>query len=123
MLRRLRARALRLLTAVALAAATTTVALEELVHAGRAHDVACIAPADVRHDPSSHRFQAPADGREGDTHCVACHIARAPRVGAKVASALCHVGEGRAPRPIPAIGSARAAALASLPPRSPPSLA
>jgi hypothetical protein len=122
MLRLFRARACCALTAVVLAVATTTVALEELLHAGSAHDVGCLAAADVGHDPSSHRFQAPTDERDSDTHCVACHLARAPRVGATVASAVGRADEGRAPRPIPAIGSARAAALASLPPRSPPRL-
>ena len=91
-----------------------------LLHAGVAHDVACASAAEVGHDPSAHKVAAPSGPAETDAHCVACHLARAPRLGAKLESIAAHVREGRALRPAPAIGSARTAALASLPPRSPP---
>jgi mono/diheme cytochrome c family protein len=122
MLRLFRVRAWCWLTALVLAVGTSTAALDELLHAGTAHDFACAPGVDVAHDASSHRFQARADSGGHDGHCVACHFARASRVGAQSASMGEHADEARAPQSVPTIGSARAAALDSLPPRSPPRL-
>ncbi|MGH9349520.1 MAG: hypothetical protein ACRD26_19900 [Vicinamibacterales bacterium] len=122
MLRLFRVRSWCLVTAVVLAVGTTTAAFDELLHAGASHDAPCVAPLDVAHDASSHRFQAPSSDASGKGHCVACHLARSPRIGAQPASVVCLAVEARAPRPIMTIGAARAAALANLPSRSPPPL-
>jgi hypothetical protein len=122
MLRLFRARGCCLLTALALAVGTTTAAFGELLHAGPSHDVACAPAAGEAHDASSHRFKAPADEGSADEHCVGCHFARSPRIGAQSLSHSGHVDEACSLRPVAAIGSARAASLDSLPPRSPPSL-
>lgn len=122
MLRLFRVRACCLATAVLLAVGTTTAAFEELLHAGEAHDAACAPALLADHDASSHRVQTPDDTNDGAGHCVACHLARAPRLGTQSASLVGHVDNAAIPRPAPTIGSARAAALAGLPPRSPPPL-
>jgi hypothetical protein len=120
MLRLFRARACCLITAVLLAAGTTTAAYDELLHAWTSHDVACAPVSDVAHDASSHRVKAPGDPAPHDSHCVGCHLARAPRVGAQPASFAAHCEDVPLVRPVATIGSARAAALDNLPPRSPP---
>ena len=122
MLRLFRARACCLVTALALAMGTTTAVFGELLHAGTSHDAGCVATRDAAHDASSHRFKAPADEASSDDHCVGCHFARSPRIGGHALTHGEHVDEACPPRPVAAIGSARAAALDSLPPRSPPSL-
>ena len=122
MLRLFRARACCLVTALALAVGTSTAALGELLHAGTSHDAGCVSLVDPSHDASSHRFKAPADERSADHHCVGCHFARAPRIGAQSVTHGEQVDEPCSLPPVAAIGSARAAALDSLPPRSPPSL-
>jgi hypothetical protein len=122
MLRLFRARACCLVATVVLSAGTISAAFDELVHVGTSHDVACVSLGNVAHDASSHRFKASPDEANPDEHCVGCHLARAPRVGAQAPSYAGHGGEATSPRPIAAIGSARAAALDSLPPRSPPRL-
>jgi hypothetical protein len=122
MLRLFRARACCLVTALALAVGTTTAALDELLHAGTSHDAACVATIDGPHDASSHRFKAPADEGNSDGHCVGCHFARSPRIGGHSLTHIGHVDESCSLPPVAAIGSARAASLDSLPPRSPPSL-
>jgi hypothetical protein len=114
-----RARACGLITAVLLAAGTTSAALDQFLHGTASHD-ACASLDDLGHDASTHRFDAPEGGPSPDGHCVGCHLARAPRAGAQAVSILGHAGETATLRPIAAIGSARAAALDGLPPRSPP---
>lgn len=110
-----------LVTAVVLAVGTTTAAFEELRHTGTPHDAACARAVGASHDASKHRVEpAPASGDAQSDHCVACHLARAPRLGAQAASTGAHVQEGVAHRPIASIGAARPTALASLPSRSPP---
>lgn len=122
MLRLFRARVCCFVTALALAVGTTTAALGELLHAGTSHDAPCVGTIDAAHDASSHRFKAPADEGSSDDHCVGCHFARSPRIGGHSLTHGAHVDETCALPPLPAIGSARAAALDNLPPRSPPSL-
>ena len=119
MLRLFRMRAWCLVAALLPVVGTTTAAFDELLHAGASHDVACVSGS-APHDASSHRFKAPGGEAAADDHCVGCHLARAPRVGAQAATHAAHVAEASTPRPIAAIGSARAAALDSLPPRAPP---
>lgn len=121
MVRLFRARAFCLIAAVLLTAGAATATSEELLHGGRAHDVAC-ASAEATHDASSHRYDGPAEERGGDHHCVGCHFARSLRIGASVASVVAHEHERRLPRPIAAIGSVRSAALERIPSRSPPRL-
>jgi hypothetical protein len=123
MLRLFRVRVSCLITSLVLAVGTTATGLTELLHAGASHDVACVPGVDVIHDASTHRFQAATDDSIGEHHCVACHLARAPRLGAHSASGTAHVEAARPVPPIAAIGFARAASLDSLPPRSPPRLA
>lgn len=120
MLRLLRARACCLITALLLAAGTMGAALGELLHDGAAHDVACVSVGDVPHDASSHRYRADTGPGGHHEHCVGCHLARAPRIGTHSVGVTGHADEGAALRPLAAIGSARSAALDSLPPRSPP---
>ena len=120
MMRLFRARACCLITAVLLTVGTTTAAYDELLHGGGSHDVACAPASDVAHDAANHRVKAPADPAAHDTHCVGCHFARTPRVGAQPASYAPHSEDVAAVRPIEVIGSARAAALDNLPPRAPP---
>ena len=120
MLRLLRVRACCLIAALLVAAGTTSTAFDELLHAGASHDIACVPVGDVGHDPSSHRVAAPEDDAAAHEHCVGCHLARAPRLGTQSVSYAGHIDETSSARPIAAIGSARAAALDSLPPRSPP---
>jgi hypothetical protein len=122
MLRLFRARAWCLITAIALAAGTTTAAFGELLHAGASHDAGCAPTAASAHDASSHRVTSPADEGSAHDHCVGCHFARSLRIGAQSVIHGEHVDETRSLRPVAAIGSARAAALDSLPPRSPPRL-
>ena len=122
MLQFFRVRACCLVTALVLAAGTTTTAFDTLLHAGTAHDVACVPDVDVAHDASSHRVRPPGDAANPDHHCVGCHLARTPRLGPQTTSTGAHVEEASALRPMAAIGSARAAALDNLPPRSPPSV-
>jgi hypothetical protein len=108
-----------LITAVLLTAGTTTAAFDELLH-GVSHDVACESIGDVAHDSSGHRVKASGDPAAHDPHCVGCHFARTPRIGAQPASFAPHSEDVAAVRPIAAIGSARAATLDNLPPRAPP---
>ena len=120
MLRLFRARACCLVTVIALASGTMAAACGELLHAGRSHDAACVPGA--AHDASSHRYRAPADEGNTHDHCVGCHFARSPRIGAQSITHGGHRDEASPLRPVAALGSARAAALDNLPPRSPPSL-
>jgi len=124
MLRLFRGRALCIVTALVLAVGTTTAAFDKILHAGTSsHDVACALPGfDAAHDGSSHRFTASADTSNGEGHCVACHIARAPRLSAQGVSVAGRGDESDMDRPILSIGSARPPALAGLPARSPPRL-
>ena len=123
MLRLFRARAWCLITAIILAIGTTSTAFDELLHAGTEHDIACLPVVDVAHDAANHRVNAPGDDGAADDHCVACHFARSPRAGPQPVGTSSHVRQTSPVRPITAIGSARAAALDNLPPRSPPRLA
>jgi hypothetical protein len=118
--RLVRSRACCLVTALLLAVGTVGAAVDELVHGGGAHDAACVPVGDLAHDASGHAVETAPDTADRHDHCVGCHLARAPRVGAQRFSYAAHCGESAAPRPVPAIGSARAAALDNLPPRSPP---
>lgn len=122
MLRRFRARACCLATALVLAMGTTAAVFQELLHAGASHDAACAPALDVAHNPASHQIGPAAAEASADAHCVACHFARSSRAGSQSISVAAHVHEQAAVRPIAAIGSARAAALDSLPPRAPPRL-
>jgi hypothetical protein len=122
MVRRFRARLSCLLTAAVLALGTTATSLGELLHAAAPHDLACAPAVDVAHDAASHRVEAPNASDAATHHCVACHLARAPRLGAQAATYVARVETGRTHRPAAAIGSARAASLDLLPPRSPPRL-
>jgi hypothetical protein len=122
MLRLFRARACCLLTTVILAVGTTATGMSELLHAGTLHDPACVPSLDVVHDASTHRFRAAADEGGAEHHCIACHLARAPRLGSQSASGIVHVEAARPVRPIAAIGFVRAATLDNLPSRSPPRL-
>jgi hypothetical protein len=116
-----RNRAWCLVTAVLLALGTTTAAFDELLHAaGRMHDLACVAAVDVAHDASSHRVSAPEPGHSGEGHCLACHFARTPRLGAQVATHGHHADEPRAIKPPVFVAPVAAAVLDNLPPRSPP---
>jgi hypothetical protein len=121
MLRLFRARVCCLVTALALAAGTTTAAFGELLHASTSHDAGCAPTGDAAHDASSHRFKAPADEGSSHDHCVGCHFARSLRIGAHPPIHGGHVDDACSLRPVAAIGSARAASLDNLPPRSPPS--
>jgi hypothetical protein len=124
MLRLFRARAWCLVTAILLAAGTTTAGFDELLHAtGTAHDAACAPAIDLAHDASSHRVEAPDNAASGDGHCVACHLARTSRLGAQSASYGVHADEPRALVAAPATPFVVSAVLDSLPPRSPPTLA
>jgi len=123
MLRLFRARAWCLITAVVLAIGTTSTAFQELLHAGTPHDIACLPVVDVAHDAANHRVSARGDDVAAADHCVACHFARSPRLGPQWVAASGHIRETVPARPTAAIGSARAAALDNLPPRSPPRLA
>lgn len=120
MVRLFRARVFCLLTAGVLAFGTMTAALGELLHAGTSHDLACSPAAELGHDAASHRFDAPDEPGAAGHHCLGCHLARWSRLGAQTTSYVGHVESGVSRRPAAAIGSARAAALDSLPPRSPP---
>jgi hypothetical protein len=120
MLRLFRARATCVVTAVILTVGTTTAAFDKLLHAGATHDVECVPGLDFAHDGSSHRFVAAQDSAGADSHCIACHVMRAPRLGAQSASAIGDADEADAHRPIASIGAARPPALANLPARSPP---
>jgi len=118
----LRARACSLIAATLIVVGTVSAAVDELLHAGVSHDVACASVGDPTHDASSHRIEAPVEEFNPDEHCVGCHLARAPRIGSQAYSIAGRIDEATSPRPIAAIGSARAASLDNLPPRSPPRL-
>lgn len=120
MLRLFRTRAWCVVTAAVLAVGTTTAAFDKILHAGATHDVDCVPGLAVAHDGSSHRFAATSDTPGAASHCIACHVARAPRLGAQSASAAGDVDDAGAHRPIASIGAARPPALACLPARSPP---
>lgn len=120
MLRVFRARAWCVVTAAILAIATTTAAFDKALHTGATHDVDCVQVVDVAHDGASHRVSATSDSTATDSHCIACHVARAPRLGAQSASTVGDVDDLGMHRPIASIGAVRPAALASLPARSPP---
>jgi hypothetical protein len=107
-------------TAAVLAIATTTAAFDKALHAGETHDADCVPVIDAAHDGASHRFSAPSDSTGADSHCVACHVARAPRLGAQSASAVGDVDALGMHHPIASIGVVRPPALENLPARSPP---
>jgi hypothetical protein len=120
MLRLFRARGWCVVTAAILAVGSTTAAFDKVLHAGGTHDVDCVTAPVVAHDGSSHRFASAADNAGADSHCIACHVARAPRLSAQPASAVGDVDDVGTHHPIASIGAVRPPALASLPARSPP---
>jgi hypothetical protein len=120
MLRLFRARISCLITAILLAAGTTTASFDEFLHAGDPHDQACAPSGDFGHDASKHRIGAAKASKDGSQHCVACHLARAPRLGAQPLVLAARSTEGRIPRPRRSIDRASAAHLSQLSGRSPP---
>jgi hypothetical protein len=123
MLRLFRTRAWCVVTALVLAAGTTTTALDGLLHTRAPHDAACVTTVEAPHDATSHRVAA-VDAQGAHTgHCVACHLARTPRLNQHATSVAVLTDEAAGPRPTPSIGSIRASELARLPARSPPGLA
>lgn len=119
-----RARACCLVTAVVLAASTATVTVGELLHAGTAHDADCRPAAEPSHDAGSHRYEAvPTATPEADDHCLACHLARAPRVGAESAAPGVPGAEAVTRRLSDSADAALGPAVLVLQPRSPPGLA
>ncbi|MGH8187225.1 MAG: hypothetical protein ACREUC_11730, partial [Steroidobacteraceae bacterium] len=105
MLRLFRTRAWCVVTAAVLAVGTTTAAFDKVLHAGGTHDVDCVPGLDVAHDGASHRFSATTDSTGADSHCLACHVARAPRLGAQTASAAGDVDDVGTHRPLASIGA------------------
>jgi hypothetical protein len=122
MVRRFRARLSCLLTAAVLTLGTTATSLGELLHAAAPHDLACAPAVDVAHDAASHQVATPDTADPASHHCVACHLARSPRLGAQATSHVARAEAGRLHPPAAVIGSACAASLDLLPPRSPPRL-
>jgi hypothetical protein len=123
MLRLFRARVSCLLTAILLAASTTTASLDEFLHGGDSHDPACATTAGFGHDASNHRIGAPQAAEDAPQHCVACHLARAPRLGAQSALVAAQTTESFVLRLHDSVDSASSAELSRVPGRSPPSLA
>ena len=120
MLRLFRARISCLITAILLAAGTTTASFDEFLHAGDSHDEACAPAGDFRHDASKHRIGAAKSSKDGSQHCVACHFARAPRLGAQSPLVAARSTEVRLQRPLRSIDGATSPHLSNLSGRSPP---
>lgn len=121
MLRLFRVRAWCLITAVLLAVGTTTAAFDEFLHAGTpSHDAGCAPLLEIPHDASNHRVGAEPEDVHATGHCVACHWARSPRLGAQSLTIATAADEALADQPIRTIGAVRPAAISGLPARSPP---
>jgi hypothetical protein len=126
MLRLFRVRAWCLATAMFLTLGTAGASLDLLLHGDAAHHSdPCATPVIAAHDVSAHRITTPADDLtdEAGAHCVACHLARTPRLRTESASFVSRGDDGRTFRVPTSIGVARGPALESLQPRSPPRVA
>jgi hypothetical protein len=126
MLRLFRVRACCLATAVFLVLGTAGSSFDLLLHRDVAHHSdPCATPVPVPHDAAAHRITDGVAQRtdETGTHCLACHFARALRLGAEHPSLAARLDDGRALCVPPTIGHALAPALANLQLRSPPRVA
>jgi len=125
MLRFFRVRALCLATAVFLVVGTAGGSLELVLHGDAAHHGDPCVRIVVQHDESAHRFTASTGDRSPDTatHCVACHLARTPRLGTVAAAFAPRLDEPQLLRAVTFTGPTLAPALAHRHPRSPPRVA
>jgi len=123
MLRIFRARVCCLVTSLVLAIGTTTASLDQFVHAGDSHDGG-YASVVTKHDAARHQVRAAQPSNDdASEHCVACHLARAPRSGAQATAIALRGGETLATAPVYSVGFPSSAALSRVPGRSPPRLA
>jgi hypothetical protein len=123
MLRFFRVRAWCLATSLVLAVGTAGASLDVLLHGDAAHHADPCAPTlNAAHDEAAHRITATREGRAdgADTHCVACHLARTPRLRSDPHALTRRPDDARTLLVPASIGVALPAVLSNLQPRSPP---
>lgn len=122
MMRLFRVRACCLVTALVLAVGTAGASMAALLHEGGSHDPGCAPRADAPHHAGAHPFLGPsADAPDANAeHCVACHWARAFRLGTHSEPVAAPVPAAGAPQAPANADEWPAPALASVPARAPP---